>query len=206
MGFFNFKKKKTNQNKQGMTLLCSENDLNSNKAIFLGLYRNLQFDVVWKQIDHVEDQFSNTLKNKQLENIPSVQDGDFSTTGVSSVLTYFNIKGGAPSLLPRKARLLAEQYYWIQLLNDELEPMLINNNCIDECVQTLLKSINENLSSRDYLVGEFSLADIHWYVACKELLKQGVFKQSDYSNIDKWMHAVAAKIPDSDLKYKLLAA
>ena len=206
MGFFNFKKKKTNPKQQVMTLRCRENDLNSNKAILLGLYRNLQFDVIWLKIDQVEDQFSNALKYIELEYIPSIKDGDFSTAGISSVLTYFNIKGGAPSLLPRKARLLAEQYYWIQLLNDELEPMLINNTCIDESVQALLKNINDNLSSRDYLVGEFSLADIHWYVACKELLKQGVFKQSDYSNVDKWMHAVAKKIPESDLKYKLLAA
>ena len=83
MGFFNFKKKKTNHKQHIMKLLCSENDLNSNKAILLGLYRNLQFDVVWRQVDYIEDQFSNALKNSELDNIPSVQDGDFSTAGVS---------------------------------------------------------------------------------------------------------------------------
>lgn len=205
MGFLNFNKKKI-ENHQVMTLHCSENDLNSNKAILLGLYRNLKFDVVWKDSDQMQDQFSNALNINESDKVPCIYDGDFSTSGVSSVLTYFNIKGGAPSLLPKKARLLAEQYYWIQLLTDKLEPMLINNNCCGKDVQNLLKNINVNLSSRSFLVGEFSLADIHWYVACNELLKQGVFKHSDYQSIDVWMDAVATKIPDSDLKYRLLAA
>lgn len=205
MGFFNFNKKKTDKH-QIMTLHCYENDLNSSKAILLGLCRNLKFDVVWDDTVQIPHQFSKILKLDQSDKVPYIYDGDFSTSGVSSVLTYFNIKGGAPSLLPKKARLLAEQYYWIQLLTDKLEPMLIDNNCDGKDIQSLLKNVDDNLSSRVFFVGEFSLADIHWYVACNELLKQGVFKHGGYKNIDAWMDAVAAKIPDSDLKFRLLAA
>lgn len=205
MRFFNFNKKKTDK-RPIMTLHCYENDLNSSKAILLGLCRNLKFDVVWDDADQNHSQFSNILKLNESDTVLCIHDGDFSTSGASSVLTYFNIKGGAPSLLPKKARLLAEQYYWIQLLTDKLEPMLIDNHCYGKEVQYLLKNVDDNLASRVFLVGEFSLADIHWYVACHEMRKQGVFKRGDYADIDAWMHAIAAKIPDSDLKFRLLAA
>lgn len=202
MGIFRFKKK----NKSKMALICSHNDFNSTKVILLGLYRNLKFDVIWKDQNELEQTLSHGLKLTSHNEYPLINDGDFTVSGSASVLTYFNIKGGAPSLLPKKARLLAEQHYWIELLVNHLEPPLITNCCDEERVTQFLTHVNDNLSSRSFFVGEFSLADIHWYVACNELLKQGLLRLKNYTNIMRWMEQVDLKIPDSDIKQQLYAA
>lgn len=189
-----------------MAVICRHDDINSNKVILLGLYRNLTFDVIWKDQNELEETLSHGLKLDAQHAFPHINDGDFSTSGAASVLTYFNIKGGAPSLLPKKARLLAEQYYWIELLTQHLEPPLISNRCDEEQVEQFLASVDDNLASRSFLVGEFSLADIHWYVACNELLKQGLLKLKNYVNIMRWMEQVDLKIPDSDVKQQMYAA
>ena len=71
-----------------------------------------------------------------LHRYPCIDDGVFTNCGSAAVLTYLNIKGGAPSVHPRKARVLAMQQYWIQLLKTKVEPYL---NDIDKYSKILEK-------------------------------------------------------------------
>ena len=136
-----------------------------------------------------------------LNQFPCVTDGDFKASGPGAALTYLNIKGRTPAIHPRKARVLAAQQYWIQVLTRELEPLLndIQNN--QAPISGILKVLDANLADSNHIVGEFSLADIHWSATCKALEEQGHGAVlSGFDNIGKWLANMKSEIPQYDTK------
>lgn len=120
--------------------------------------------------------------------VPCLADGEFVTTGAPSILAYMDIKGqGAArnTLNPKKASILGEQNYWVQVAEREFEPalslLLQQTVCgpmqsggftpdqarIDAARERLalaFEVLNRQLDGRQFIVGEYSFADIHWTV------------------------------------------
>ena len=191
MGLFSSKKKAAETPK----LMCISGDAQSYKCIFLAAYRKLTVDVEW-EASPADDK---SVDAAGLNRFPRVEEGDFKASGPGAALTYLNIKGRTPAIHPRKARVLAAQQYWIQVLTRELEPLLNDIQENQASISGILKVLDANLADSNHIVGEFSLADIHWSATCKALEEQGHGAMlSGFDNIGKWLANIKSEIPQYD--------
>lgn len=204
MGLFSKKKKQVNQTTK---LICNSKDIGSYKCIFLTSYRNLPIEVSWEESSVADDKMSESLHMTGLNRFPCVEEGEFTVCGTKAAMTYLNIKGTSPTIYPRKARVLAAQNYWIQVLTKKLEPLLkdIPNNSVQ--ISNILEILNKELGGKSHIVGEFTLADIHWSAVLKVLEDQdqsSVF--SSYDNINTWLTKMKSEIPAYNTKAEKIAA
>ncbi len=204
MGLFSSKKKKVNQ---ATKLICTSKDAGSYKCLFLASYRKLPVEVSWTESTVADDKMSASLHMTGLNRFPCIEEGDFTVCGTNAAMTYLNIKGTAPTIHPRKARVLATQNYWIQVLIQNFEPMLSDISGNADHIASVLEVLDKDLETNNYIVGEFSLADIHWSAVLKMLEEQGqssVF--SNYKNIDAWLKKIKAEIPAYETSAEKAAA
>ena len=193
MGLF---KKAVKTDEDGIVLACEYDHPDSYKCIFLATYRNLDFKVKWVDPSVFEDKTNLALELTNSDQYPIVYDGDFTISGGPAVLTFLNIKGGSPSIHPRKARMLAQQQYWLQILNQKVEPFIFDLSEYEDQIQSVMSLFDEQLENKDYVINEFSLADIYWYSIFKYLEMKGherVYR--DYKNIEIWRDHVKQKAP-----------
>lgn len=108
-------------------------------------------------------------------NSPCLRDVDFTLCGTPAIMSYLDDKGFGPSLVPRNGVVRALQYQCIHIANETVAPavtkLLAGEDAEDaeEAIKTLgfaFDVMNSMLKSKkqrgDFLVGEFSLADLHW--------------------------------------------
>ena len=118
----------------------------------------------------------------------AVTHGPVSAKGESAIITYFDKKGMGSSLRPKKARILGEQNYWMDLSCQYLDK--------GEKVSEILKRLDSNLANQDFVAGPLSLADP--VVAGSVLtLKKAGSCPSGLSNVDSWLARVEQSIPDN---------
>jgi len=202
MGFFS--KKKTSQ---AAKLVCNPGDIGSFKCIFLASYRKLPIDISWQEPSAADDKLSASLNMNGLKRFPCIEDGDFTVCGSNGSLTYLNIKGNSPSVHPRKARVLATQNYWIQLLAQKLEPLLSDVSGNSTEITNVLAVLDKDLEGNNHIAGEFSLADIHWSALFKFLESEeqsSIF--SSFENINEWLAKIKAEIPAYESAAEKVAA
>jgi glutathione S-transferase len=117
--------------------------------------------------------------------IPCLRDVDFTLCGTLTIMSYLNDKGFGPSLIPRNGVARAIHYQWSEFAGGHVAPpvaQLLAGEDVDRAVATLatiFDAFELHLANKRYkgpfIVGEFSLADIHWapYVHCCELAGKG---------------------------------
>ena len=72
---------------------------------------------------------------------------------------------------------------------------------------TILEILDKSLEGCNYIVDEFSLADIHWSAVFKLLEAQdqrSLF--SSFNNINSWLTKMKSEIPAYDTKAEQIAA
>ncbi|MES9818875.1 MAG: glutathione S-transferase family protein [Candidatus Thiodiazotropha sp.] len=116
---------------------------------------------------------------------PCLKDVDFILCGTSTIMSYLNDKGFGPSLIPRNGVARALHYQWSELATEHVAPhisKLLSNEASDStdaALATLFDAFDRQLQDKkyrgDFIVGEFTLADIHWapYIHCCELTGRG---------------------------------
>ena len=178
-------------------------DVGSYKCLFLASYRKIPVEIEWEESSELDDKMSESLNMSNLNRYPCIEDGDFTISGENAVMTYLNIKGRAPSIHPRKARVLAMQQYWIQVLKTKFMP----EEGSGEPNTATLDALDKALTNQKYIVGEFSLADIHWAAALKVLEDGGNASiLSNYKNVADWFANMKTEIPNFDVKNERVAA
>ena len=92
--------------------------------------------------------------------------------------------------------MLAQQQYWVQVLNRKVQPLVFDLSEHESEIQKVLSLFDEQLKNKDFVINEFSLADIYWYSNLKYLEMKGherVYK--DFKNINVWCEHVERKAP-----------
>ncbi len=137
--------------------------------------------------------------------VPCLRDHDFVVYGTAPIMSYLDDKGFGPSLVPRNGVVRAVQYQWIHIANEYVAPAvakLLQNEDLDNAKATLatgLDALETQLRTRkqrgDFIVGEFSLADIHWapYVHACFLANQSELISSREAVRTWWEHVKAHK-------------
>lgn len=137
--------------------------------------------------------------------IPCLRDVDFTLCGTPAIMSYLDDKGFGPSLVPRNGVVRALHYQCIHIANETVAPavnQLLTNEGVDDAVATLNAAFDvmENtLKSKkhrgDFLVGEFSMADLHWapYVHACMITGHGDLIQSREAVLTWWEKVKAHK-------------
>lgn len=114
--------------------------------------------------------------------------GPVTIEGANAIIAYLDIKGEGMSLRPKKARLLADQYCWVEVALNLLDK--------GEKVELVLNKMNDVLGSQEFLVGPLSLADAIVAGSVLTIKKNGGLP-AGLDNVDAWLTRVEQKIPEN---------
>lgn len=137
---------------------------------------------------------------------PCLKDLDFVIYGSSSIMSFLDDKGFGTSLVPRNGIARAQQYKWIHIAKDILGPAITeicsnNNEHCDSSVQIIEavlshaeEALGANKKKSTYLIGDFSLADIHWISHIHLLLIHGHSNLlSGKPNVNQWLSEIMSR-------------
>lgn len=136
-------------------------------------------DIVANPVDpDNEDDKRRILTISPLGSTPVLKDVDFLLYGTRAIMSYLDDKGFGPSLVPRNGVVRGMHYQWAcaasRLFGPAARLVCTAETVTDELranVNVFLNELGKQLeaprtaagkSKGDYIVGEFSMADIHW--------------------------------------------
>lgn len=103
---------------------------------------------------------------------PALRDVEFTLCGTRAIMSYLDDKGFGPSLVPRNGVVRALHYQCIHVATETVGPAvlkLLADEDVDQAVATLGAAfdwLDTGLKTKkhrgDFLVGEFTMADLHW--------------------------------------------
>lgn len=144
---------------------------NTSKCLFAAAEKGVDIDGRSVNVDS-EFEMAEILAISPFGTLPVLKDVDFYVYGIEAILSYLDDKGFGNSLVPRNGVARAQQYQWVHIAQHVFAPAVkaISEGSSDvadlETIKTVLKKLEEQLNTRgkrgDYIVGELSLADIHW--------------------------------------------
>jgi glutathione S-transferase len=113
-----------------------------------------------------------------------------------------------PKLLPEDPKERAYARIWMTSADDFFQAVFIastgrERGCAEERIEEALEKlratlagVEEHLRGREYLVDEFSLADIAYagnFVRLRELAERGAIALTDYPNVAAWIERIEAR-------------
>ncbi len=170
MGLFGFGNKKEKTTTEKMSL-SADASVACAKCVLTAGIRNVDIDV-------------DTSGSGNL----ALNHGTFSATGEGAITTYLDRKGQGQSVRPKKARILGDQNYWLEVSSQLLDK--------GEQVDAILNRLNTVLGDNEFIAGPLSLADPAVAASVLALKKSGNLP-SGLSNIDAWLGRVEQKIPEN---------
>jgi glutathione S-transferase len=202
MPFFRKKKKELR-----MTMRGFPGDANTCKCLLMAAEKKVKLDV------EVLDVLGGACDQEAYRAIspfgkyPFLEEGDFSTTSVNAVLSFLDVRGQGGLLNPPKAQLFGQQNYWGQVSRKLCEPSLdalvkssiygMDSGDLDAAkaqIASVLDELNTFIDNKEYIVGEYSFADVHWTAVAHMLTLVGEQDMiSSRSNLNAWFGRVKAR-------------
>ena len=173
------------------------------------------FKVTFDAESHTEDE------SPILNGSPTLESADFSVKGAAAILSYLDIKGKG-GLVPRKATLMGQQNYWIDVANTNVAPVLLRlqNGAIEESsaraiLGDVFNELNEQLKGKEYIIGDYSFADVYWTVYVHQCMQYGTYAKSypilldlieGREEIRQWYERVKSRTSsiDNETTYQLM--
>jgi glutathione S-transferase len=200
MPFFRKKKKEAVR----MTLRGFPGDANTCKCLLMAAEKNVKLDFeVLDAMGGACDQDAYRAVSP-FGKYPYLEEGDFSTTSVNAVLSFIDVRGQSGLMNPPKAQFFGQQNYWGQVSRTLCEPAIdtlvkariygVEGGDLDAAraqVVTVLDELNKFIDNKEYIVGDYSFADIHWTAAAHMLTLVGAQDMiSSRSNLSAWFDRV----------------
>lgn len=189
MGLFSWKKDKSSQE---VTLLGVKGQIATMKCLLMAGIKDISLKTTLATSETEIDHVNSYQYIEETKKVPTLTQGDFSVSGTRAILTYLDVRGKGTSLIPKKARTLGLQNYWVDVCYQTLAPAteaMIRGKMTTEdktCLEKVLSSMNKNLAENQYIVGQLSFADPH-AAAYIYVLKCGGYDMSQHPNIEKWI-------------------
>ena len=146
---------------------CSD----TSKCLFTAAEKGIDVEGKSVNVDS-ESEMAEILAISPFGTLPVLKDVDFYVYGIEAILSYLDDKGFGNSLVPRNGVARAQQYQWIHVAQHVFSPAVkaLKEGSPDESdlktIKGTLAKLEEQLNTRskrgDYIVGDLSLADIHW--------------------------------------------
>ena len=130
-----------------------------------------------------------------LGSAPVLKDLENIVYGTAAIMSYLDDKGFGPSLVPRNGVVRARMYQLAHVATDFLQAQLAadgGDSAVQGKAMDVLESQLGSSSKRGaFVVGEFSLADIHWAACVNMLQNTGASNMIDSrSATKKWWEEV----------------
>lgn len=143
----------------------------TSKCLFTAAEKGVDID--GRSVDiNSDSEMAEILAISPFGTLPVLKDVEFYVYGIEAILSYLDDKGFGNSLVPRNGVARAQMYQWIHVAQHVFAPAvkaLSDGNSSapeQETVKDILAKLENQLNTRgkrgDYIVGELSLADIHW--------------------------------------------
>ena len=195
-----------------MQLLGFPGDADTLKAVIIAAEKGIEIECGILDITQGADKSEDYLNISKLGVMPALKEAHYQVAGDLGILTFIEGRGLGNRLAPRNAAVLAEQNYWIDIARSNvaphvqtimnemvLKPMHDNTaqadtNAVDAARKALvspLDALDAQLASKEFIVGDYSYADVHW-TAYLHLLsvsgEQSLIDQRHYLN--QWMDRI----------------
>lgn len=143
----------------------------TSKCLFTAAEKGVDID--GRSVDiNSDSEMAEILAISPFGTLPVLKDVEFYVYGIEAILSYLDDKGFGNSLVPRNGVTRAQMYQWIHVAQHVFAPAvkaLSDGNSSapeQDTVKDILAKLENQLNTRgkrgDYIVGELSLADIHW--------------------------------------------
>ncbi len=196
MGLFSWKKDKSSQE---ITLLGVKGQIATMKCLLMAGIKEISLKTTLATPETKIDHINSYQYIDGTQKVPTLTQGDFSVSGARAILTYLDVRGKGTSLIPKKARTLGLQNYWVdvcyQALSPATEAMIHGNMTVEDkiALERVLSSLNKILADNQFIVGQLSFADPH-AAAYIYVLKCGGYDISQHPNIEKWITRLEEKM------------
>jgi glutathione S-transferase len=177
-----FSKKRSNKS-ETMHLRGFPADPGTNKCLLMAAEKNIRLETELLDVTAGACDGPEYRRLSPFGKLPCLKEGEFLTSGAHAILAYMDVRGQGSTLNPKKASILGEQNYLIDIAQRFIDPSVcvlmqslfpvegdksadIGAGEVDsaraelgrvmDCAEALLGD------GRHYLVGEYSFADIHW--------------------------------------------
>lgn len=196
MGLFSRKKDKGSND---MALLGLKGQISTMKCLLMAAIRDVPLKTTLASSQVAVNQVNSYQYLETSDRVPTLTQGDFSASGARAILTYIDVKGKGGSLIPKKARNLGLQNYWIDVCYQTLGPVtqaFINKSMTDKessLLNDVLNSLDKTLAENEFIVGQLSFADPH-VAAYVYVLSCGGHDMTKYPNIGKWTSRLENKM------------
>lgn len=208
MGLFG---KRKNRQQPAIQLRGYPGDPGTNKCLLMAAERGVQLET---QLVDLGERACDSPEYRALSpfgKVPCLRDRDFITSGAPAVLAYLDIKGNGNSLNPKKASILSEQHFWVDLAQRFADPVatrLVSSLAPGASASSpaqpesgraalaqALSQLNAAMAdNRQFIVGQYSFADIHWTAGmhlCVLAGEQAVMEP--FSSVAAWFERVRSR-------------
>ncbi len=152
---------------------------------------------------------------------PYLQEGDAVAIGAEAALAYMDTRGKG-FLNPKKAQFFGHQNFWWQMadrVNDDVQALMnaaafgSSDDCDMANLEAVLDAFDAFLTGKNFIVGDYSYADVHWTAVAHFLELAGKKDLIDArANVNAWYSNVkqrpsASVLPSlDDIKQKQFKA
>jgi glutathione S-transferase len=167
MGIFSFFRGKKDKSSQEIELLGVSGHIATLKCLILAGIKDLPLRTRLASYNVGVDQIKSYQYLDSSNRVPTINHDGFTASGTPAILTYLDIRGKGASLTPRKARVLGQQNYWIDICYEILGPVTqavttgTATNDDTNLLNKTLTSLNNLLTENLYVVGPMTFADPH---------------------------------------------
>ena len=139
------------------------------------------------------------MKQNPYGKVPVLVDGDGVIYESAVINEYLDEKFPGPQLMPADLLERAKVRIWIDFLNTRVHPAAsdITHNRAPERARERMKQhlqgLDNEMTGKDYLVGNYSLADITFIPFYTRRERYGVVIDDTYPNLKRWGEALIAR-------------
>jgi glutathione S-transferase len=177
-----------------MQILGYPGDADSLKCLLTAAEKGIEAECAVVDINNGQQDSEDYRKISQFGIVPALKEAHFILAGEPGMSVFIEGRGLGNRLAPRNAAVLAEQMYWIDIARSDVAPHVealmqqqvlgplkdsayqADAAAIDEARSALaapLNAIDAQLANKEFIVGGFSYADIHWTAYIHLLLLSG---------------------------------
>ena len=158
-----------------MQLLGHPADADTLKCLIIAAEKGLELETRVLNIAAGEHRSEDYLRISPSGMMPALKEAHYQVCGDLGIVSFVEGRGLGNRMPPRNAEVLALQEYWVDIARSDAGPLVqrivdaalfgaSNGNAAEarSGLEPMLDALEKQLGGREYIVGPYSYADVHW--------------------------------------------
>ncbi|MEW8290436.1 MAG: glutathione S-transferase family protein [Candidatus Thiodiazotropha endolucinida] len=195
-----------------MQLLGFPGDADTLKVLIVAAEKGIEIESGILDITQNINKSEDYLSISPLGIMPALKEAHSQVAGDLGIISFIEGRGLGNRMPPRNAAVLAEQNYWIDIARNNVAPHVdaimdekvlkamnkesiqADTDVIETARQALdapLNALDSQLANKEFIVGDYSYADVHWTAYAHLLCVSG--EQSlitQRNNLNQWLERI----------------